>query len=312
MNLDDLRYFVAVAETGLLHRAASDVGMSQPALTKAIRRLEAQLHVPLFDRTPKGMRLTQFGLAFQEHARGLLTGFQQSLNQIEELHAGQLAKVRVGAAPAAEPLVGRAFLALLKKRPAMRMEIKVQLSDGLLRSLIEGDIDIAVSPLPSQLPDEIRARILFDESTSIVCRKGHPIRATKDTVAPKDIAACSWILPSTQVSARQGIEAYFKKHALDGPNVQVESTYSSPVGVFTLIANSNMIGVCSAQHRPTAEQLGLSVIPAPGLRWARKIACLIRKTGALSPLTQTFVEHIETEAKSMRNNIDARSAEGGW
>ncbi|WP_320533701.1 LysR family transcriptional regulator [Robbsia andropogonis] len=312
MNLADLRYFIAVAETGLLHRAASEVGMSQPALTKAIRRLEAQLHVPLFDRTPKGMRLTQFGTAFQEHARGLVAGFQQSLNQIEELHAGQLAKVRVGAAPAAEPLVGRAFLALLRKRAAMRMEIKVQLSDGLLRSLIDGDIDIAVSPLPSQLPDEIRARILFDEPTSIVCRKGHPLCAARDAVTPVEIAAWTWILPSTHVSARQRIDGYFRKHALDGPNVQVESTYGSPVGVFTLIANSDMIGVCSAQHRPIAEQLGLAVIPAPDLRWSRKIACLIRKTGKLSPLTQTFIEYIEAEAKVMRNNIDARAGDSTW
>lgn len=312
MNLEDLRYFLAVVETGLLHRAATQVGVSQPALTKAIRRLETELHVPLFNRTPKGMQLTHFGAEFKQHAVTLCTEYRQSLDRIEELHAGELAKVRVGAAPAAEPLVGRAFLSLLKKRPAMRMDLKVQLSDALLRSLIECEIDIAVSPLPSNLPDEIRARILFDESTTIVSRAGHPILAGNAAITPSDIAQCTWILPSTNVSARQRIDAYFKKHALNGPQVQVESTYSSAIGVFTLIANSDLIGVCSAQHRPTAEQLGLVVVPVAGLRWPRKIACLTRKAGALSPLTQTFVEHIDTETKKMRNSIEARAADTGW
>jgi DNA-binding transcriptional LysR family regulator len=309
MDLEDLHYFLAVAEAGGMHRAAAQVGVSQPALTKAIRRLETQLHVPLFDRTPKGMQLTRFGVAFHQHALVLSTEYRQSLKQIEELHAGELAKVMVGAAPAAEPLVGRAFLSLLKKRPALRMCLKVQLSDGLLRALIDGEIDIAVSPLTNQIPEEIRARILFDELTSIVCRRGHPILSAGNSVAPAEIAACSWILPATSVSARQRIDAYFRKHGLSGPHVQVESTYSSPVGVFTLIANSHLIGVCSAQHRPIAEQLDLEFVHAPDLRWARKIACLTRKTGTQSPLAQTFVEHIDEEAKTMRNSIEARSAD---
>ncbi|MBI0329461.1 LysR family transcriptional regulator [Burkholderia plantarii] len=306
MNLEDLEYFLAVADAGRMHRAAAQVGTSQPALTKAIRRLETQLHVPLFDRSPKGMQLTQFGVAFQQHALNMRTEYRQSLKQIEELHAGELAKVMVGAAPAAEPLVGRAFLSLMKKRPAMRMGLKVQLSDGLLRSLIDGDIDIAVSPLSDQVPDEIRSRILFDELTTIVCRKGHPILSAGASVTPDEIATCTWILPGPGVSVRQRIDAYLRKHGLNGPIVQVESTYGSPIGVFTLIANSQMLGVCSAQHRALAEHFGLQVIQASGLRWTRKIACLTRKAGSLSPLAQTFVEHIDVEAKALRNDVEAR------
>jgi DNA-binding transcriptional LysR family regulator len=309
MNLDDLEYFLAVAEAGRMHRAATQVGTSQPALTKAIRRLEAQLHVPLFDRSPKGMQLTQFGLVFRQHALNMRNEYRQSLKQIDELHAGELAKVMVGVAPAAEPLVGRAFLSLLQKRPAIRMGLKVQLSDGLLRSLVDGDIDIAVSPLSDQVPDEIRSRILFDELTTIVCQMEHPILRAGTAVTPEDIGACNWILPGESVSVRQRIDAYFRKHGLNGPIVQVESTYGSPIGVFTMIANSQMLGVCSAQHRALADHFGLQVIQAPGLHWTRKIACLTRRAGSLSPLAQTFIEHIDAEAKALRNNIEARLPE---
>jgi len=122
----------------------------------------------------------------------------------------------------------------------MRMALKVLSSDGLLRSLIDGEIDVAVSPLTSQLPEAIRSRTLFDELTSIVCRKWHPILACDGAAMPKEIAACAWILPSTQVSARQRIDAYFRKHKLHGPNAMVENTYGSPVGVFTLIVSSDL------------------------------------------------------------------------
>ncbi|WP_265286321.1 LysR substrate-binding domain-containing protein [Verminephrobacter eiseniae] len=162
------------------------------------------------------------------------------------------------------------------------MALKVLSSDGLLRSLIDGEIDIAVAPLTSQLPEAIRSHTLFDELTSIVCRKWHPILACDGAAMPKEIAACAWILPSTQVSARQRIDAYFRKHKLHGLNAMVENTYGSPVGVFMLIANIDLPGICCAQHHRIAEQFDLEAVRVPDLRWTRKIVCLVRKAGALS------------------------------
>ncbi|WP_250508347.1 MULTISPECIES: LysR family transcriptional regulator [unclassified Caballeronia] len=295
MNLDDLTYFLVVADTGLLHRAATQIGVSQPALTKAVRRLETQLGVSLFERSPKGMQLTRYGVEFQRHASSLRAAYENTLTQIAEMHSGELAQVRVGATPATEPLVGRTFLSLLKKRPALRLGLIVQLSDSLIRALLEGEIDLAVAPMPVNLPDDLRAVPLLNESTSLVCRKGHPLLAKGKTMAPKDLADYPWILPSRSVSARQQIEAYFQRYNLDGPRVQVQSNYSSPVGVFYLIVNTDMVGICSTQHRPIAEQLGLEVLPASHANWPREIACLVRKNGSLSPLTSTFMEQLGDE-----------------
>ncbi|WP_183081545.1 LysR family transcriptional regulator [Paraburkholderia fungorum] len=296
MNLDDLTYFLAVAETGLLHRAATQVGISQPALTKAVRRLESQLGVSLFERSPKGMQLTRYGIEFQRHAVTLRAAYEATLGQIAELYSGELAKVRIGATPATEPLVDRAFLSLLKKRPALRLDLTVQLSDTLIRALLEGDIDVAVSPMPVDMPEDLRAVPLLNETTSVVCRKEHPLIASKTAATPQDLSRYPWILPSPSVSVRQQIDAYFLKHRLDGPRVQVQSNYSSPMGVFYLIANTDMLGICSTQHWPIAKQLGLQVLSATRANWPREIACLMRKNGTLSPLTATFVEQLVEEA----------------
>ena len=291
-----LTYFLAVAETGLLHRAASQVGVSQPALTKAVRRVEAELGVTLFERTPNGMQLTRYGAAFQRHAIGLRAAYEDALNQVAELHAGELAKVRIGSTPAAEPLVSRTFLSLLKKRPALHMDLTVQLSDVLIKALLAGEIDLAVAPMPVDLSEELRAITLSSESTSVVCRKGHPLFQTKEATTPKDHVRFPWILPGPGVSVRKQIEDYFHRHRLTGPHVQVQSNYSSPMGVFLLITSTDMLGICGTQHQPVAEQLGLQALAVNGAKWPRDVCCLVRSNGRLSPLAATFVERLSDEA----------------
>jgi DNA-binding transcriptional LysR family regulator len=300
VNLDDLTYFLAIAETGLLHRAALKVGISQPALTKAVRRLEAELGVPLFERSPKGMQLTRYGIEFERNAVNLRAAYEDALCKIAELHSGDLARIRIGATPATEPLVNRTFLALLKRRPALRLDLNVQLSDALMQALLEAEIDVAVAPMPVELPADLEAVRLLRESIEIVCRSGHPLSALDKPASPEQLAGYTWILPGQRVSARQQIDAYFERHHVEGPLVQVQSNYSSPVGVFSLIASTDMLGICSTQHRPVAQQHGLQAVPASRANWPREIACLVRKSGSLSPLTSTFKEQLLQEAARMK------------
>jgi DNA-binding transcriptional LysR family regulator len=88
VSLDQLRYFVAVAEEGNLGRAAGRLRISQPPLTRQIRRLEDELETPLFERTPRGMRLLPSGETLLEHARRIL----------QAVDAARAALVRKGSA----------------------------------------------------------------------------------------------------------------------------------------------------------------------------------------------------------------------
>lgn len=74
MSLAQIEYFVVVAEEGHVGRAASRLRVAQPAVSRQIRRLEDELSTPLFVRTPRGMLLSDAGVVFLDHARGILGG----------------------------------------------------------------------------------------------------------------------------------------------------------------------------------------------------------------------------------------------
>lgn len=296
MNLSDVRIFLAVAETGLMHRAAAYVNLSQPAVTKAIRRLESGLGVTLFTRSTKGMRLTRYGDEFLRHAVSLQAKYEEGLASLDELRMGELAKVRVGSTPATEPLVCRTFLSLVKDRPGLRLDMRVALTDGLMKSLHDGAIDIAIGPKPREFPNGIRTAVLLTESTYIYCRKGHPLMERGEPPDAKALVGYPWVLPGKTVSIRRQIEEYFQQHGVSRPDVRVEVNFASPMAIFSLVANTNLLGVFSSAYKTVGERFGLQVTRPKEESWLREISCFVRDDSPLSPLTEKFVERLSTEA----------------
>lgn len=83
MSLSQIEYFVAVAEKGHVGRAASRVRVAQPALSRQIRALESELGTPLFERTPRGMRLLPAGETFLAHARTILSEIERARESVK-------------------------------------------------------------------------------------------------------------------------------------------------------------------------------------------------------------------------------------
>src|SRR5690348_224770 len=141
-----LAHFVAIVEAGSLGRAATALRLTEPALSKSIRSLERLLDVKLFDRGPRGFDLTPFGESLLDHARVILTEFRRTHADIAELRGAEAGRVYVGTGPTfASTLVPRAVMALLAKRPAVRVTIYEGYGDTLVPMTLRGELDFFVT-----------------------------------------------------------------------------------------------------------------------------------------------------------------------
>ena len=149
MDLRQLRYFVTLAETQNFHRAAARLNMSQPPLTVAIRKLETELGVRLFDRGPRGATLTPGGVAALGFARTALAQADRFRDAAREGAAGERGRLRVGFVGSATfDLLPRIIPAYRRRYPAVELALEEATSIDIVRRLCSGDLDVGFLRLP--------------------------------------------------------------------------------------------------------------------------------------------------------------------
>jgi len=177
MNLDlgDLRAFVAVSERGSFHGAASELHLSQPALSRRVAKLEASLGVRLLERTTRKVELTTVGRDFARKARELLNGLDQSLLGISEIAERLSGEVTVACVPSAV----RYFLPEVLQRyhekyPRILLRIADEGAGDVLSSVTRGEADFGVNYVGAHEPN-IEFEPVLKEAFVVACRKDHAL-----------------------------------------------------------------------------------------------------------------------------------------
>src|SRR5262245_52273239 len=146
MELRDLEYFAVISEHGHLGRAADALHLSQPALSKSLRRLEQILDVKLVNRTPKGVELTTEGSMLLLRVREVRLSLRSVAREITEMSEGRAGQLRVGASsPVSEQLLSNAFAALLKDAPRTKLLVSTLDNDVMFPALLNGELDVIVT-----------------------------------------------------------------------------------------------------------------------------------------------------------------------
>ncbi len=162
-DLRQLRYFVAVAETLNFRKAAEDLHVAQPALSKAIRQLEQELGIQLFERTTRSVDLTTVGELFLARARQALTSAEDAFAVGRDAAVGVAGQLRVGASPIARlavtPLLQAAWT---QARPGIAVHVVETATGPLLRAVGSGELDMAIAWCPPHEPG-LRYERLRDE-----------------------------------------------------------------------------------------------------------------------------------------------------
>lgn len=163
MNLRDLKYIIAVAETRHFGKAAGRCFVSQPTLSGQIKKLEEELGVVIFERTSRSVEVTPIGEEILQHAR-LMLEQADAIEQVAQAHQDPLAgPLRVGAIPTLSPYLMPLILMPLKQQfPQMKLVLSEEMTDILLHRLLQHEIDAALLATPVEEP-ELLSMPLFDE-----------------------------------------------------------------------------------------------------------------------------------------------------
>ena len=186
MNLKDLKYLVALADTGHFGRAAERTFVSQPTLSAQLKKLEDYLGVKLVERQPKNVQLTDVGRQIVALARRMLNEGDEIV-ALARHNANPLSgKLKVALIPTIGPyLLPRVMQKLRKALPDLGLLLYEHQTEGLLKRLRDGEIDLGVIALPAN-DEGLESRELYHEAFTVALPQHHPL-AQKSTIKVSDL-----------------------------------------------------------------------------------------------------------------------------
>jgi len=188
IELRHLRYFLAVAEELHYGRAAKRLRIAQPPLSRAIRRLEGELHVRLLDRTSRSVSLTAAGCVFAEEAHDILSSVEFAIREVRLAAAAEEATIRVGCVPDAPIDRLHRFLTGLREIvPGARTVVEHAASHDQVQQLHSGEIDLAIVHDTAATEDILAAPIFAGRPLVALVQAAHPAAALP-AVSPDDLA----------------------------------------------------------------------------------------------------------------------------
>ncbi len=191
MELDQLRHVIKIAELSNFSRAAEAIGLSQPALSRSIARLEEELGQPIFRRETRQVSLTDAGILLHAKARQILALVEEAMIEIGD--DGETGQIRLGAIPTIAPYLLPSLLKSFGERyPKAQVIVQEDTTDILLKKILDGVIDVAILARPIEMK-YLEVEDLFDEELFLVVAHDHPL-AEKQQIRIGDIDTVPFVL----------------------------------------------------------------------------------------------------------------------
>jgi len=256
-----LRPFLAVARTGNLSTAARELAVSQPALSKSVRKLEQHFGVALFDRRARGMALTPTGAALLTHARLIEAQCRFADAEIDALAHGEAGTIRIGAGPYWGPTLVPIAVARLQARfPRLRIDLEVGVNTITLPKLFAGELDLVMSALPD--PTELPAGIAMEDfgefHLRVVAGRQHPLQR-KGRVTAADLARYSWVLYQHDADTLAKLTRVMQAAGAGAPNVVVVTT--SLHAVMQFLKSGPYLACLADAYLSAMPEPGIGIVP---------------------------------------------------
>lgn len=202
-SLKQLKYFVALAETGSFRAAADHCGISQPSLSVQLALLEKRLGQRLVERNRAGVILTPAGREVHERGRAILDAAQNLVNRFGAARTGLTGTIRFGASGTLGPyLLPHVIARLHSLHPELSLYIREAPPDALVAGLAGGDFDMILVQLPVR--GDVTPIRLFREPLELVVARDHPF-AAQERVLRSDLAGATVLTLAPSYSLRQQV-----------------------------------------------------------------------------------------------------------
>ena len=177
MELRHLRYFVAVADAGHITRAAEQLGLAQPPLSQQIRSLEAEIGAALFQRHPKGVKLTAAGRELLPLARRQLQGLEALQSHMHQVARGQRGRLSIGftSSAAAHAFTPRVLRDCRRDHPQIELRLNEGNAAELTEGLLAGSLDCALLRAPVSRPAGLAFETLLSEPALLALPIDHDV-----------------------------------------------------------------------------------------------------------------------------------------
>jgi DNA-binding transcriptional LysR family regulator len=242
LRIRHLSLVSTVARVGTLHRAAEEMNVTQPAVSKMLQDVEDMLSVRIFERQPRGLTPTEIGAFVIAYADQLLVDQERFLRGLGNLKRGGYGALSIGAVMATAPdILPVAIAELKRRRPLMTIRLSATTSDQLLRGLEKNEIDLVIGRLT-----ETRHHAIFDveplsiENLWAFVAADHPLAGRPD-ISLAEMEVYPWVLQQQTSPMRQVIDRAFAEAGLPSLDNLVETT--SIFATLQLVRRAGMISV---------------------------------------------------------------------
>lgn len=285
LELYQLRYFLAVVETGNFTKAAEQCHVTQPTLSAGIKKLEGRLLKRLFNRTSRRVYLTEAGTQFVDRAKSILHACNEAEAAMREVPLDVALRIGLLRTVPAANLVPR-----FRKFRAAFPDVDIELFEGseqeLANRLDERSIDLAITILkPDAMP--VAARELFEEGYSLALAQDHPL-ASSDRIDPQELANEN-IIVRTPCEVLSETSRHFTDHNVR-PRIAYRTRHDERA--IAMVAAGLGFTVMPDCYR----QEGVVRVELRGFHFRRRIGIIAAPGGSLSELpeqTQSFLDLVE-------------------
>ena len=304
MSIDPsaLSLIATIAEAGSLTAAARELALSQPALTKQLRKIEQALGVTLFERGMRGVQPTEYGLALLPRARIVRAQAAQAAEEMSQMRGRREGRISIALSHLATiALLPEVLPPFRSAWPQVVLRIEPPAFPNRFVGLREGAPDLAVVTLPpTPLGAEYLVRPLCATSVVAVVRAGHPLAHARSLSA---LADSEWVMPNPHSSTFRTVVAAFERLRLPPPRCPV--TCETLTGLEVLVGASDLVGAVPLEvYEAKAKATGLLRLPFDiGLRGS-SLALIrwadARPTPAAADLAELFVRSARSFARARK------------